>query len=102
MNIGKILRKLRKYKGVTQENIATFLNLERTAYAKLEKDKTMLRLDTARLIAVFYGFELHYLILCLEYEHYVNSSTTQRLIKAQKDKEMLFDNKSSNQMNYSA
>ncbi|RZA07104.1 MAG: hypothetical protein EOO68_03895 [Moraxellaceae bacterium] len=38
MNVGKILRKLRKYKGVTQENIATFLNLERTTYAKLEKD----------------------------------------------------------------
>lgn len=91
MNVGKILRKLRKYKGVTQEKIATFLNLERTAYAKLEKDKTMLRLDTARLIAIFYGFELHYLILCLEYENYVNNSTTQRLIKAQKEREALFD-----------
>ena len=102
MNIGKILRKLRKYKGVTQENIATFLNLERTAYAKLEKDKTMLRLDTARLIALFYGFELHYLILCLEYEHYVNSSTTQRLIKTQKEKEMMFENRTAIQINYSA
>lgn len=91
MNVGKILRKLRKYKGVTQETIASFLNLERTAYAKLEKDKTMLRLDTARLIAIFYGFELHYLILCLEYEHYVNNSTTQRLIKAQKEKEIFLD-----------
>lgn len=90
MNVGKILRKLRKYKGVTQENIATFLNLERTSYAKLEKDKTMLRLDTAKLIAIFYGFELHYLILRMEYENYVNNPTTLRLIKAQKDKEALY------------
>ncbi len=91
MNVGKILRKLRKLKGVTQENIATFLNLERTSYAKLEKDKTMLRLDTAKLIAVFYGFELHYLILCMEYDQYVNNATTLRLIKAQKEKEALFE-----------
>lgn len=90
MNVGKILRKLRKYKGVTQENIATFLNLERTSYAKLEKDKTMLRLDTAKLIAVFYGFELHYLILCMEYDNYVNNPTTLRLIKAQKEKEAMY------------
>ncbi len=90
MNVGKILRKLRQYKGVTQENIATFLNLERSAYSKLEQDKTMLRLDTAKLISVFYGFELHYLILCMEYDHYLNNPTTLRLIKAQKDKEALF------------
>ena len=90
MNVGKILRKLRKYKGVTQENIANFLNLERTSYAKLEKDKTMLRLDTAKMIAVFYGFELHYLILCMEYDNYVNNPTTIRLIKAQKEREALY------------
>ncbi|MFN0293762.1 helix-turn-helix domain-containing protein [Pedobacter helvus] len=91
MNVGKILRKLRKYKGVTQENIANFLNLERTSYAKLEKDKTMLRLDTAKMIAVFYGFELHYLILCMEYDNYVNNPTTIRLIKAQKEREALYE-----------
>lgn len=90
MNVGKVLKKLRKYKGVTQENIANFLNLERTSYAKLEKDKTMLRLDTAKLIAIFYGFELHYLILCMEYENYVNNPTTIRLIKAQKEREALY------------
>ncbi|MFN0255800.1 helix-turn-helix domain-containing protein [Pedobacter ureilyticus] len=98
MNVGKILRKLRKYKGVTQENIATFLNLERTSYAKLEKNKTMLRLDTAKLIAIFYGFELHYLILCIEYDNYVNNPTTIRLIKAQKEKEAIYEK----QANYSA
>ncbi|WAC41385.1 helix-turn-helix domain-containing protein [Pedobacter sp. SL55] len=90
MNVGKVLKKLRKYKGVTQENIANFLNLERTSYAKLEKDKTMLRLDTAKLIAIFYGFELHYLILCMEYDNYVNNPTTIRLIKAQKEREALY------------
>ncbi|WP_461789395.1 helix-turn-helix domain-containing protein [Pedobacter sp.] len=90
MNVGKILKYLRKQKGVTQFQISNFLNMDRTAYSKLERNQTMLKIDTAKLIAVYYGFELHYLILCIEYEHYLHNPTTIRLIKAQKSKEENF------------
>lgn len=87
MNIGSVLKRLRQYKGVTQEKVASFLNLERSSYAKLERNKTMLRLNLAKEIADFYGLELHYFILCIEHDSYLRNNTTVRLVSLQKEKE---------------
>ena len=54
MNVGKNLKKLRKQKKLTQEDIAKVLNISRQAYCRYENDQRELSLDTLCLLADFY------------------------------------------------
>ncbi len=87
MDIGKTLRIFRNIKKVSQSNVAKALNMERSTYAKLEQNLTMLRMDVAQQIAEFYGMELYYFARCLEYERFISDPTTSRLILIRKDLE---------------
>ena len=81
MNVGHVLKKLRAYKAVSQQAVAVFLNMDRSTYARLEENKTELTITMAEKIAKFYGMEFNYFALCLEFERYLNSPTTERLVK---------------------
>jgi transcriptional regulator with XRE-family HTH domain len=81
MNVGHALKKLRAYKAVSQQAVAYSLNMERSSYARLEENKTELTIALAEKIAKLYGMELNYFVLCLEFERYLNSPTTERLVK---------------------
>ena len=54
MNIGNNLKKLRKQKKLTQDDIAKVLNISRQAYCRYENDQRELSLDALCLLADFY------------------------------------------------
>ena len=54
MKIGKILKKLRIDKGVSQEVLAKLLNVSRQAYCRYENDQRELPLDALCTLADFY------------------------------------------------
>lgn len=87
MNIGNALQKLRKHKRINQQVIASFLNMDRSTYARLEENQTQLTFPLADKVASFYGMELEYFVLCLKHQHYLHNSTTLRLVNLQKAKE---------------
>lgn len=89
MNIGNVLKKLREHKACSQKTIANFLHIERSTYARLEENQTQLTVTLSVKIAQFYGMELDYFVLCLQYPHFLCNSTTLRLINLQKDKEQV-------------
>lgn len=89
MDIGKALIKLRYYKGCNQKVVANFLNIERSTYARLEGNKTHLTISLATKLATFYGMELNYFSLCLEFERYLCCITTERVIMIKKQQEKI-------------
>lgn len=54
MNIGKNLKKLRKQKKCSQEDIANILSISRQAYCRYENDQRELPLDSLCKLADFY------------------------------------------------
>lgn len=66
MNVGIILKRLRLMKAVSQAEIAALLNIERTTYAKWERNQVMLKLDQAQKVAAIYGLPLSILIEYVE------------------------------------
>ena len=54
MNIGNNLKKLRKQKKLTQDDIAKVLSISRQAYCRYENDQRELSLDALCLLADFY------------------------------------------------
>ena len=54
MNIGENLRKLRKLKSCSQEDIAIILNISRQAYCRYENNQRELPLDSLCKLADFY------------------------------------------------
>lgn len=87
--IGNLLKTLRSYKGVSQNEIANALFVQRSTYSKIEQGQTSLTIDLAVRIASFFGMEFNYFALCLEFEKYLYSSATQRIVKSKKNQEKL-------------
>lgn len=54
MNIGKNLKKLRKQRKLTQNDVAEVLKISRQAYCRYENDQRELPLDALCLLADFY------------------------------------------------
>lgn len=54
MNIGKNLKKLRKQRKLTQNDVAKVLKISRQAYCRYENDQRELPLDALCLLADFY------------------------------------------------
>ena len=54
MKIGKNLKKLRKQKKLTQDDLAKVLNISRQAYCRYENDQREISLDVLCLLADFY------------------------------------------------
>jgi len=54
---GNILRKIRKSKGISQEEAADFLNISQTAYSKLENNITKLSAERITLLAHLFKVE---------------------------------------------
>ncbi len=59
--IGENLRKLRKSHGLTQQNIADVLGLERTAYTCYELDNTNPSIETMKKLCDIYNVTMGYL-----------------------------------------
>jgi transcriptional regulator with XRE-family HTH domain len=51
MKIGQKIRKIREMKGISQEYLATQLNISPQAYGKLEREETKLDFDRLEVIA---------------------------------------------------
>ena len=54
MNIGKNLKKLRKNRNLTQDDVAKSLNISRQAYCRYENDQREISLDFLCMLADFY------------------------------------------------
>ena len=54
MNIGKNLKKLRKNRKLTQDDVAKILNISRQAYCRYENDQREISLDFLCMLADFY------------------------------------------------
>ena len=54
MNIGKNLKKLRKNRNLTQDDVAKILNISRQAYCRYENDQREISLDFLCMLADFY------------------------------------------------
>lgn len=53
MNIGEKVRMIREIKGISQESIATHLNISPQAYGKIEREETKLDFDRIEEIAKY-------------------------------------------------
>jgi transcriptional regulator with XRE-family HTH domain len=83
MNVGIILKRLRLMKAVSQAEIATLLNIERTTYAKWERNQVMLKLDQAQKVAAIYGLPLSIFIEYVECEQILTPDVVSRGIVLQ-------------------
>ena len=66
MNIGFILKELRSLKGVSQQEMAKLLNVERSTYCKWETAKIAIDVNRLNEIAKIYGLDLEYMSRCIE------------------------------------
>lgn len=62
MRINDILRKERKEKGYTQQQIADILNISRAAYAQYERGQNTPTVDAILKLADFYKLSTDYLL----------------------------------------
>lgn len=62
MEIKEVLKKLRKEKGITQEEISKILNISRGAYAKYETGANLPPAPNIKKLADFYGVSADYLL----------------------------------------
>lgn len=61
-NVSKILIELRKEKGLTQQQVADYLKIDRSNYSKYERGKLEVSLYMLRELAKFYGVTTDYLL----------------------------------------
>lgn len=54
MKVGNNIKKLRKQKNLTQEDLAKVLNISRQAYCRYENDQREISLDVLCALADFY------------------------------------------------
>jgi transcriptional regulator with XRE-family HTH domain len=64
--LGQRMRELREKKGISQEDLAEFCGLHRTAVGLLERGKTIPRLDTLLLISQGLGVTVSKLLQGVE------------------------------------
>ena len=50
----ELIRKLRKEKGLTQQQVADYLNIERSTYAYYEEGRSKINIDAIVKLAHFY------------------------------------------------
>ena len=77
MSYGKILKRLRKSKGVTQQEIACELNVDRSTYAKYETSQSQPNFDTLIRIADYFDVSIDYLLgrpqYCKRHARYIKN-----------------------------
>lgn len=56
------LKELREFKGITQEEIASYLNISRSTYAGYETGKDMIPLEKLNMVANYFHTSLDYII----------------------------------------
>ncbi len=56
--IGNYLKQLRKLKGVTQEEVAELIGVQKSTYANFESGRTNMTLNTLNRISDALGYEL--------------------------------------------
>lgn len=56
------LKKLRKEKGLTQNDLAKVLNTNQSQYGKYENGKTNLSIENAKILAEYFGVSIPYLL----------------------------------------
>ena len=88
MNIGFILKELRTIKKITQQQIASKLNIERSTYAKWETGKVMLKVDQLKELCILYGVDFEYMARCVEAEKVISRKDIERFIYLQEQKEL--------------
>lgn len=69
MNIGNRLKQLRKEKGVTQKQIATYLGIKQNSYSQYENGDRELGLETISKIAKYYKVAVQDFFISPEIKH---------------------------------
>ena len=72
MEYGKILSKLRIEKGLTQDNIANFLNIDRTTYNHYEVQENIIPIKHLISLVNYFNISIDYLFGFVENEQYKN------------------------------
>ncbi|MDD3895453.1 MAG: helix-turn-helix transcriptional regulator, partial [Bacilli bacterium] len=57
-DLGKQIRKIRRYNRLSQENLAEDLKIKQSSYAAYENGKTQIKLDKLYILAVKYNFSI--------------------------------------------
>lgn len=57
-DLGKQIRKIRRYNRLSQENLAEDLKIKQPSYAAYENGKTQIKLDKLYILAVKYNFSI--------------------------------------------
>jgi transcriptional regulator with XRE-family HTH domain len=73
MSYGERLRKLRKRKGITQEDLAKILNVEKSSVSEYKRGR-LPPLDTAQKIANYFGVSVDYMLGDTDYPYKINIS----------------------------
>jgi len=60
--VSKVLIELRKEKGLTQQQVATYLKIDRSNYSKYERGKLEVSIYMLRELSKFYGVSTDYLL----------------------------------------
>lgn len=74
--LAKRLRHLRKKQGLTQEDVAHHLHIERQTYCNYENETRTPPLDMIVLLANLYGVSVDYLVRENSREHVLNDTET--------------------------
>jgi transcriptional regulator with XRE-family HTH domain len=62
MSIGKIIRKIREQKGITQQQLAALVNMHRSNYSKVEAGERELSVTALNKVAKYFGMTLDELV----------------------------------------
>lgn len=60
--VSKVLIELRKEKGLTQQQVANYLKIDRSNYSKYERGKLEVSIYMLRELSKFYGVSTDYLL----------------------------------------
>ena len=60
--VSKILVELRKEKGLTQQQVADYLKIDRSNYSKYELAKLEINIYMLRNLSIFYGVTTDYIL----------------------------------------
>ena len=61
-NVSKILIELRKEKGLSQQQVADFLKIDRSNYSKYERGKLEVNITMLRELSKLYGVSTDYIL----------------------------------------
>jgi transcriptional regulator with XRE-family HTH domain len=61
-NIGKIIKKIREEKGLTQQQLAELINMHRSNYSKVESGERDLSIEAINKVAKYFGMSIDQLV----------------------------------------